>query len=95
MFFIFWMQGFWIPIPLIVIIIYAITALIARLIIRKPFNTKILGLWTSFLLITFSMLILQVEVLQPNLFWISMVPIGVTLVVATIGTILISSQKNS
>jgi hypothetical protein len=82
----FWAQGFWIPIPLVIIIIYAIMALITHFIIKKPLNMKILGLWTLFLLITFTMLVLQVEVLQPSEFIISYILIGVFLIFALIGT---------
>ncbi|MHA2218099.1 MAG: acyltransferase family protein [Candidatus Hodarchaeales archaeon] len=91
--FILWIQVFWVPIPLLIIIIYAIIALITSVIIRKPFDTKILGLWTMFLLTTFLMLILQVVVLQSNIFWVSFVPIGVTLVLAIIETFVVYVSK--
>jgi len=86
--FTFWIQGFWVPIPLIIIIIYAILALIIHYVIRKPIETRILGLWTFFLLITFIMLVLQVEVFQPNEFWILLIPIGFCLTLAIIGTVI-------
>ncbi|MHA2124869.1 MAG: acyltransferase family protein [Promethearchaeota archaeon] len=91
--FILWIQVFWVPIPLLIIIIYAIIALITSVIIRKSFDTKILGLWTMFLLTTFLMLILQVVVLQSNIFWVSFVPIGVTLVLAIIETFVVYVSK--
>ena len=86
--FIFWIQGFWLPIPLLIIIAYSIIALITHFIIKRPLKTKILSLWTSMLLITFIMLILQVEVFQPSDFWIPLIPIGIFLSFAITGTIL-------
>lgn len=89
----FWIQEFWVPIPLIIIIIYAILALITKFILKRPPNTKILGFWTLFLLITFIMMILQVEVFQPNDQWIAFIPIVTTLIFAIMGTILDSISK--
>jgi len=87
--FIFWIQGYWVPIPLIIIITYSLSAIITHFIIKRLLKTKVLSLWTSLLLITFTMLILQVEVLQPNDFWITLIPIGIFLIIAVIGTVLI------
>ena len=86
--FTFWIQGFWLPIPLLIIIAYSIIALITHFIIKSPIKTNILSLWTSMLLITFIMLIFQVEVFQPTDFWIPLIPIGISLSVAIAGTIL-------
>jgi len=89
----FWIQEFWLPIPLIIIIIYAILALIIKFTHKRPHNTKILGLWTIFLLLTFIMMILQVEVFQPNDQWIAFILIGTFLIFAIMSTILDSISK--
>jgi hypothetical protein len=83
----FWAQGFWIPVELLIILCYSIAALITRFIIKKPLETRILGFWTLFLLITFSMMILQNQIFQPYEFWFTLIPIGITLILA-IGTTL-------
>ena len=49
---------------------------------------RIFGLWTLFLLMTFVMLILQVEVFEKNEFWIPLIPIGTFLAIAIIGTVI-------
>ncbi|MFX1348008.1 MAG: acyltransferase family protein [Promethearchaeota archaeon] len=84
----FWAQELWIPIPLVIIIIYGIAAFITNFIIQKPLNTKILAFWTQFVLITFIMMVLQVEVMHPSEFWISFIFIIGSFIVALIGTIL-------
>ncbi|TET56535.1 MAG: hypothetical protein E3J52_11750 [Promethearchaeota archaeon] len=84
----FWGQGLWIPIPLLIILIYAVAALITNFLIKKPLNTRILGLWTIFLLINFTCVVLQIEVFQPYEFWITGILIGLSLSVAVIGTFL-------
>jgi hypothetical protein len=70
LFFSFWIQGFWVPIPLIIIMLYAITALAIHYIINKPISTKLLAIWTSFLVITFISMVFQVEMISStvNLF---------------------------
>lgn len=78
----FWLQGFWIPIPLMVIILYAIGATILHFVLKKPLNTRILAVWTGFLLITFFSMILQVEVFLPSEFWILLIPMGAYLAFA-------------
>jgi len=88
MLFTFWMQEFWVPIPLIIILVYAIGASITRYVIKRPFNTKLLGLWTLVLVTTFTMMILQVVVFQTHEYWITMFSIGVSLIIAITGTIL-------
>jgi hypothetical protein len=88
LFFVLWMQDFWIPIPLIIILTYAIAALITNFIIKRPLKMRIFGLWTLFLLVTFVMLILQVEVFEQNEFWIPLIPIGTFLAIAIIGTVI-------
>ena len=88
LFFVLWIQDFWVPIPLIIIIFYAIAALITNFIIKRPLNTRIFGLWTLFLLVTFVMLILQVEIFEQNEFWILLIPIGIFLAIAIIGSVI-------
>ncbi len=88
MLFTFWMQEFWVPIPLIIILAYAIGALITRYVIKRPFNIKLLGLWTLVLVTTFTMMILQVVVFQTHEYWITMFSIGASLIIAITGTIL-------
>ncbi|MFX0175590.1 MAG: acyltransferase family protein [Candidatus Hodarchaeota archaeon] len=93
LFFTFWAQAFWLPIPLIIIFIFAIIALITRIIIKEPLKTRVLGLWTTFLLITFIMMVLQVAVFQSNEVWITLIPIGISLIIAIIVTILDYTQN--
>ena len=83
----FWLQGFWIPIPLMVIILYAITATIVHFAIKKPLATNILGVWTGFLVISFISMILQVTVFLPSAFWILLIPMGAYFVFALYYTI--------
>ncbi|MFX1305775.1 MAG: hypothetical protein ACFFBF_16465, partial [Promethearchaeota archaeon] len=84
----FWVQEFWVPIPLLIIIIYAIVALITKFIIKKPLQTGSLSLWTIFLMMAFIMMILQVEIFQPKRVWITFIPIAITLSLAIVGTYL-------
>ncbi|MFX0012624.1 MAG: acyltransferase family protein, partial [Candidatus Hermodarchaeota archaeon] len=58
--FIFWLQGFWIPISLIVIICYAIAAFIVHLTLKRPLPRLIVLVWTAFLVCSFIVVILQV-----------------------------------
>ena len=78
----FWSQGFWIPIQLIVIILYAISATILHFVIKKPINTRIVGVWTGFLVVSFISMILQVTIFVPSDFWILLIPMGVYLAFA-------------
>jgi hypothetical protein len=86
--FIFWIQEYWIPISLIIILLYAVTALIAKFTFKNPLKTRVLGLWTLFLLVTFTMSIIHVEILKPSEFWITLIPIGIFFICAIIGTII-------
>ena len=83
----FWAQVFWIPIPLIVIMLYAIAALIIRKVIEKPLPTSVISVWTGFLVISFISMILRVEVFLPSGYWILYLPIGVYLIFAIIYTV--------
>lgn len=87
-FFIFLVQSTWVPIPLVIIIIYAIAAPITKFIIKKPLKTKTLGLWTSFLILNFVLAVLYIGVFQPNEYLIQNISIGVLLVLVIISTIL-------
>jgi len=78
----FWAQGFWIPIPLVIIIFYGIAVIIRHYAIKSPIATKRLFVWTGFLVISFISMILQVTIISPNDFWILLIPIGVYLVFA-------------
>ncbi|MFW9900995.1 MAG: acyltransferase family protein [Candidatus Thorarchaeota archaeon] len=89
----FWAQGFWIPIPLLIIVLYAIVALIANFAIRKPLNNKVLFSWSVFLVTTYIMMILQVVVFQSQEFSISLFFISYSLLAAFIGTALWYSRK--
>jgi hypothetical protein len=71
-----------IPIPLLVIIIYAITALLVHYIVKKPLTTKVLGVWTGFLVICFISTILQIDFILPRDFWILLIPMGIFLAYA-------------
>ena len=88
LFVIFLAQTSWVPIPLVIIIIYTIAAPITKFIIKKPLKTRTLGLWTSFLILNFVLAVLYIGVFQPNEFLIQNFAIGVFLVLVIIGTIL-------
>jgi len=88
LFMIFLAQISWVPIPLVIIIIYAFAAPITRLIIKKPIKTRTLGIWTSFLILNFVLAVLYLGVFQPNEFLIQNIVIGVVLVFVIVGTIL-------
>jgi hypothetical protein len=62
----FWIQGFWVPIPLMIINIYAIAALIIHYVIKKSLTTPILSVCTGFIVINFILVILQVGVSLPS-----------------------------
>ena len=90
----FWLQGFWVPIPLMVIIFYGIAATILHFVIKKPINIRIVGVWTGFLVISFISMILQVEVFLPSEFWILLIPIGAYLVFALYFTLTNKIYRN-
>ena len=83
----FWAQGFWVPISLIVVNLYGIAAIILHFIIKKPISTRIVGIWTGFLVLSFISVILQIEVFLPSEFWILLYPMGIYLVFALYYTI--------
>ena len=77
----FWAQGFWVPIPLIAIIIYAIAVVIRYYAIKRQMPIKEVWIWTGFLIISFISMILQVTVFAPSEHWILLIPMGVYLIV--------------
>ncbi len=93
LFFTFWGQAYWIPIPLLIILLYAITALVANIVIRKPLNTKVIFSWSAFLVTTYIVMILQVVVVQTHEYPISLFLISYSLLAAFIGTALWYSEK--
>jgi len=94
LFFNYWLQvpGFTIPTSVIIIIIYAVVSLIVYIIYRKqlkarPLKSRVLGIWTLFLLVTFGMMGLELFAFLPNQYWISWIFIGPALICAIIVTI--------
>jgi len=79
---IFWLQGFWIPISLIVVNLYGIAAIILHFVIKKPVSTQILSILTGFLILSFVSVILQIEVFLPSQYWIVLLPMVIYLVFA-------------
>jgi len=79
---IFWLQGFWIPISLIVVNLYGIAAIILHFVIKKPVSTQILSISTGFLILSFVSVILQIEVFLPSQYWIVLLPMVIYLVFA-------------
>jgi len=84
---IFWLQGSWIPISLVIITLYSLAAIILHFVIKQPLDTLIIAIWTGFLVISFISMILQVEVILPSDYWIVLFPIGAYLVFALTYTI--------
>jgi len=85
--FTFWAQSFSTPNPFSVIVIYAIAAVILHFVIKRPLNTRILSVWTGFLVISFISVILQIEVFLLSDFWIPLIPMGAYLIFAIIYTV--------
>ena len=80
----FWIQGLWVPIPLIMIIFYAFGALIFHYIIKKPLSTELLIIWSVFVLFAFISMVLQVSFLGLVENLILNILLGVYLVFAVI-----------
>jgi len=83
----FWLQGFWVPISLVIINLYSLAAIILHFVLKRPLNTRIIAIWTGFLVICFISMILQVEIILPSDYWIVLLPIGAYLVIAVTYTI--------
>ena len=77
----FWIQGFWVPIPLIVIVIYGIAVIIRYYKGDSQLSRGKVILWTGFLLLSFISMILQVTVIAPSEHWLLLLPMVVYLLV--------------
>ena len=78
----FWLQTSFVPIQLIVIILYAIAATILHFVIKKPLNTRLLAIWTGFLAISFISMILRFFIFWPNEYLILLIPMSAYFVFA-------------
>jgi hypothetical protein len=78
----------WVPIPFVIILIYAGVTLIIGFVIKKPIKTTTLALWTSFLVYNFFITILYIAIVPPTEYVIQNISISTFLVFAIIGTIL-------
>ena len=78
----------WVPIPLIIILIYGGAGLIINFAVRKPIKITTLALWTSFLVYDFIVTILYIAILPPTEYLIQNLSIGTFLIFAIIGTVL-------
>jgi hypothetical protein len=78
----------WVPIPFLIILIYAGAALIINFILKNPLKTSTLALWTSFLVYNFFMAILYIAILPPTEFLVQNISIGIYLIVVIVGTVL-------
>ncbi|MFX1364186.1 MAG: acyltransferase [Promethearchaeota archaeon] len=78
----------WVPIPLIIILIYAAIGLILSITLKKTVKTTILALWTSFLVYSFILTILYIGILPPSEYLIQNVSISTFLILVIIGTVL-------
>jgi hypothetical protein len=72
----FWSQTSFVPIQLIVIILYAIAATILHFVIKKPLNTRLLAVWTGFLVVCFISMILRFFIFWPNEYLIFLIPMS-------------------
>ncbi len=90
----FWLQTSFVPIQLIVIILYGIAATILHFVIKKPINTRLLGVWTGFLVISFISMILRFYIFWPNEFWIFLIPMSVYFVFALYYTLSNRTKRN-
>ncbi|MFX0141932.1 MAG: acyltransferase family protein [Candidatus Hodarchaeota archaeon] len=84
--FIAWPVGDWVPIPFVIILIYGSIGLIIIIAIKKPLNTTILALWTSFLIYNFILTILYIEIIPPTEYIIQNASIGIFFIFIAIGT---------
>ena len=84
----------WMPIPYVIILIYAAVAIILNLIVKKRIRTSILTLWTSFLVYCFIIAILYIAILPPTVYLIQNLSIFTFLTFVTIGTVLDYTFRN-
>jgi hypothetical protein len=80
-------RGDWVPVPIVLILIYAIVALILIL-IRKPLTTRFIAIWTSFLAYMFFIAVLYIGLLEPTEYLIQNLSIGLCLIFVVTGTVL-------
>ncbi|NVM35187.1 MAG: acyltransferase [Candidatus Lokiarchaeota archaeon] len=78
----------WVPIPLIIILIYGGAGLIINFALKKPLKTTTLAIWTSFLVYDFIITILYLKILPPTEYLIQNITIGTFLLFAIISTVL-------
>ncbi|MFW9900997.1 MAG: acyltransferase [Candidatus Thorarchaeota archaeon] len=78
----------WVPITLIVMLIYGAVGLFIKFVVKKPIKTTILAIWTSFLVYNFFISILYIEILPPTEYLVQNISTGTFLIFAIIGTVL-------
>jgi len=83
-----WAFGYWVPVSLVIILIYAGVALLVNFAIKKPLKTTTLTLWTSFLIYNFIIAILYIAILPPTEYLVQNLSIIAFLIFAVIGTVL-------
>ncbi len=79
-----WLQLFWVPIPLLIIVVYAIAVLIRRIFTRKPVKIGTLSLWTTFILTNFIIMIIQVTTSPSNQLWLILIPLMIGAIIITV-----------
>jgi len=94
LFFTYWLQTSFVPIQLIVIIFYAIAATILHFVIKKPLNTRLLAVWTGFLVITYVSMILRFNIFWTYEFLIFLIPMSVYFVFALYYTLSKRTKRN-
>jgi hypothetical protein len=90
----FWLQTSWVPIQLFVIMAYGIAATILHFVIKKPLNTRLLAVWTGFLVITFVSMILRFDIFWTYEFLIFLIPMSVYFVFALYYTLSKRTKRN-
>ncbi|MFX0080843.1 MAG: acyltransferase family protein [Candidatus Hodarchaeota archaeon] len=84
----------WVPLPLIIILIYALIGLTISFVTKKPIRTTTIALWTSFLVYDFFITILYIAILPPTEYLIQNISISTFFVFVVIGTVLDYTIKN-
>ncbi|UCD00888.1 MAG: zinc-ribbon domain-containing protein [Promethearchaeota archaeon] len=85
---VFYSFEFWMPIPIGVVLIFAIIGTIIDFYSKRKVRFGMIGFWTLFAITTLVMFILQIAVFPPYEYWIPLIPIGSTLILAIFFTIL-------
>ncbi|MFW9940056.1 MAG: acyltransferase family protein [Candidatus Thorarchaeota archaeon] len=78
----------WVPLPLIIILIYAVIGLTISFATKKPIRTTTIALWTSFLVYNFLITILYIDILPSTEYLIQNISISIFFVLVVIGTVL-------